>query len=199
MYKIVLSLIFIIFLSACSTSNVQITEYTINTKIQNTNANKNGCLNKSLKLSQAFSKNALMSSKMSYAEGVYKQYFYSQSQWADSPNRALTFEILKLIRTSQLFKNVHTFKSRAKNDLILETNIEDFMQYFTDDLTKSYVNVVISLTIIDAKSKSILATKTFGAKVDSKTLDAEGGVKALNEALEIVLSDVSEWLVGVCK
>ena len=199
MYKFIFIALALVFISGCSTTKPSITEYTIDVNIDNIHNTKSGCLNKAIKVSQAFSSSLFMSSKMSYAQGNYKQFSYTQSEWADSPNKAITMQIVKLLRDIKLFKSVQTFKSRSKSDLILETNIEDFMQYYFDNSTNSYAKVVISFTILDTKTNDIVATKTLSAKVDTKTLDANGGVQALNSALENVLKQTNNWLIGVCK
>lgn len=199
MYKFIFIVIAVVFMSGCSVTKPAITEYTINTKVKNIHNTKGGCLNRTIKVSQAFSSTALMSSKMSYVQGEYKQFLYSQSAWANSPNRAITTQIVKLLRETTLFKSVQTFKSRSKSSLILESNIEDFMQYFINNSTDSYARVVISFTLLDSQTSDIVATRTISAKVNSQTLDANGGVQALNLALENVLKQTSGWLSEVCK
>lgn len=183
----------------CATTQPSITEYTINTNIHSGDSSSKGCFEKSLKVSQAFSTSNLMSLKMNYAQGDYEQFVYSESQWADSPNRAVTSGILKLLREAKLFKSVQTDKSRSKNDFILETNIEDFMQYFSNDSKESYANIVISLTLIDSNTSLIVATKTLSFQVKANTLDAKGGVEALSKALENILVQARDWLGEVCK
>ena len=158
-----------------------------------------GCKNKSIKIAQAFSSGSLMLLKMDYAQGKNKIFSYSQAQWNESPNHSITNEILKNIRASKLFKNTQISKSRSKNSLILEINIEDFLQYYSNDLKDSFANIVISLTLIDSKTDVIVATKTFSSNVKTNTLDAYGGVKALNSALSDILTQNIEWINGVCK
>ena len=197
--RYILVLISIVLFSGCTTIVPAVTEYRI---ISNTPAvAKDGrsCKDKSLKVVQAFSSSSLMSHNMNYAQGDLKQYSYSQSEWSESPNVAITNEILKHIRVSQLFKTVLNSKSRSKSDLILEINIEDFMQYFNEDSTSSYSSVVIDLTLLDSKTGSSVATDVFSSRVDVKSLDAEGGVEALNLALQKVIAKSVVWLDGVCK
>lgn len=199
MYQLIFIVISALFLSACSLNKAPMTEYTIHTNMQDGDLTSRGCADKSLKVSQAFSPNNLMSLKMNYAQGSYKQFAYSESQWADSPNRAITAEIIKLLRETDLFKSIQTDKSRSKNDFILETNIEDFMQYFTNDSNESYSSIVMSLSLLDSNTNTIVSTKTFNIKVQSDSLDANGGVEALNKALEDILTQVRNWLNEVCK
>ena len=187
-------------LSGCATVKPTITDYKIFTKtVQNSNSSSNGCKDKSLKIAQAFSPSSLMSLNMDYMESDNRVFSYSQSQWQESPNDAITFELLKNIRSAGIFSSVEASKSRSKSSWILETNIEEFLQFYTKDMKSSYVNVAVTLTIIDTKTNSVVSTKTFSSKADAKTLDAQGGVEALSAALSEVISQNIEWLERVCK
>jgi cholesterol transport system auxiliary component len=193
---IILGLLF----SGCATVKPTITDYRIFAKtVQNSNSSSNGCKDKSLKIAQAFSPSSLMSLNMDYMESGNRVFSYSQSQWQESPNDAITLELLKNIRSAGIFSSVEASKSRSKSSWLLETNIEEFLQFYTQDMKNSYVNVVVTLTIIDTKTNSVVATKTFSSKADAKTLDAQGGVEALSTALSEVIFQNIEWLERVCK
>ena len=64
---------------------------------------------------------------------------------------------------------------------------------------KSYVKAIITMTLIDTKTKSILASTTFEKQVESKSIDAQGGVVALNSALFDILLESQQWMAGACK
>jgi len=198
MIKLYLIAITIFLLSGCSAPKPPVIEYKISTKSVNSSSSSEGCKRKSLKVSQAFSSNSLMSLKMSYVQGEHKIYSYSQAQWNNSPNQEISSALVKALRDSKLFRNTSSSKSRSRSDLILEINIEDFMQYFNKDLTTSHSNVVISLTLIDARSREVLATKTFSAKKEVQILDASGGVKGLDLALQEVLTEGLKFLNKAC-
>ncbi len=198
MRYLIISLVVILFVG-CTTTTPPKSEFRINPNILSKKLNISGCSDKSLKVAQAFSSNTLMSQSMNYGIGDTKQYAYSKSQWSLTPNRAITDEFLVLLREMKIFKSVQISKSRSKNDFILEINIEDFMQYFNADSSNSYVNVLISLTLIDSKTNYVFATKTFSAKIDTLSLDANGGVIGLNKALANVLSQSGDWFGEVCR
>ena len=198
--KFIYITILMVLISGCSTTLPPMTEYRINAKIDTKGfSDLKGCKEKSIKVAQAFSASSLMSQNMSYGLGQSKQFAYSQAQWADVPNRALTTEVVKLLRNLKVFKNVQLAKSRSKSDLILETYIEDFQQYFNEDSTQSHVRVVISFSILDTVSSEVVASETFSSQLDVKSLDALGGVEALNIALSEVLNESASWFGGVCK
>jgi len=193
--------ILVIFLFlGCTTPIPPKSEYRLHINLKNIDLPKaTRCKDKSLKVAQAFSLSSLMSHDMSYGLGDSKQFIYSKSQWSSSPNRAITSEFLKQLRASNLFKSVQISKSRSKNDFILEINIEDFMQYFNQDLSKSITKVSISLTLINSKTNKVFATKTFNSNLDTKTLNAMGGVEGLSKGLSEVLLKSTIWIAEVCR
>lgn len=192
-------ILFVLFLGACSSVHPPVTEYRLNIDMPKNMPSKNSCSQNSLKVAQAFSSSSLMSLDMNYMQGQNKQFAYSQAQWSVSPNDALTSEITELLRNSNIFKSVQSSRSRSKSDMALEIDVEDFMQYFSRDLSSSYSNAVITLTLIDSAKGSVIATKTFSSKKESESLNAEGGVKALNSALLDILSQSLVWFSEVCK
>ena len=175
-----------------------VTQYRVLTNISDKTQDMVGC-KKSIKIAQAFSSSSLMSQHMNYTQGSTKLYAYSQAQWAESPNLAITNEFFKHIQKADIFQTVLSSKSRSKADMLLEINIEDFMQYFNEDETKSYVHIALSLTLLDTKTSKPIATKSFEVREDVKTLDASGGVDALNHALEVIINKSIKYLEGKCR
>ena len=198
MRYLVVSLIAILFVG-CTTVTPPKTEFRINPTISVVHLTSKECKTSSLKIAQAFSSSELMSQDMNYGLGDFKQYVYSKSKWSVAPNKVITAKYLELLRETKLFNSVQVSKSRSNSDYILEINIEDFMQYFNEDSSKSYVVVTISLSLIETKANVTYATKTFSTKIDVDSLDAKGGVESLNNALGNILSRSSEWLGEVCR
>lgn len=199
MIKLFFALLIAFVVAGCTVVKPHIAEYRINPTLTQSIANRGECSDRSLKVAQAFSSNALMLVDMSYAIGEYKRDTFNQSQWAETPNRAITAQILKMLQGTKLFKTVQSAQSRSKSDLILETNIEKFIQYFSVEENSSIAKVVISSTLIDGKTNKVLDSRTFSKNTNVKTLNAKGGVVALNEALSEILTMQRAWLGEVCK
>jgi cholesterol transport system auxiliary component len=197
--NIILFILSLVIFSGCSTISPTISDYRIDTKTEKQNFSQQGCKHSSLKVAQAFSANSLMTLDMNYGQGEYKQFTFSQSKWAKSPNKAITSEIIRYIKSTTLFKNVQMAKSRTRNELLLEINIDDFMQYFSKDEKSSYVNISITLTLVDMKTSKVIDTHSFEIKHDVAMINAHGGVIALNGALKEMLQESGVWLSGVCK
>ncbi len=200
MIKIVLIVLSVVLFSGCvATTTPPMNEFRVNSNLSFSALSESQCNKKSLKVAQAFSANSLKSLKMKYAYGENRQFIYSQSQWALSPNQAITSEIINLLKDLELFSSVQIAKSKSRNNMLLEISIDKFMQHFSADGSSSYVNVEISFTLLDNASKKIFATKTFKQRSDVEILSADGGVEALNTALRTVLLGSSIWFEDICR
>lgn len=189
----------VVFLSGCSVTTPPVYEYRIAPKVTIETHNKSTCRDKSLKVSQVFSATTLMSNRMRYAQDEYQELLFNESKWSISPNSAISAELVKSIQKAEIFSSVESFKSRSRADLILETNVEEFIQYFKNENRDSYVAVWITFSLVDAKSGKILQTKRVGKNLDTKSLNARGGVEALNSALADVLVQNNRWLSESCR
>lgn len=189
---------FLVFLlSGCVTKKEPIAELGINIEKTYSAGDSQGCRDKSLKISQAFGPMALGSIDMSYTDKEGRIFNYAQSKWQDTPSNIVTAEILKNVRQSGLFQSVLSSKSRSKSDFVLEVHIEDFMQYFQNK--KSFIVFSYALALVEAKTNTVIATKTFSTKIDAKTLDAKGGAEAYRFAFEELFAKNTIWLNEVCK
>lgn len=189
----------LLFFWGCTTLKPTVAEYRMKVQDETSKSVAKGCKEKSLKVAQTFSQSALFSLQMEYTETNGKVFAYSQSQWQESPNSFITAELFQNIRDFELFGSVHPFGSRVKTDMILETNIEEFMQFFSQDMNSSYVQVVLSFTLLDTKTSGVVATKTVRSKVETKTADAAGGTEAFAKALKEAMADTRVWLEERCR
>jgi len=198
MHKIYILLILVLMLGGCSSTTPIIAKYKLYSNVNIAQEKQSTCKDKNIKVLSAFSSASLMSKDMRYVHGNSKVYKYSESAWLNNPNRCVSRELIKMLRELDIYKNVQESKSRSKADLIVEITLDDFMQYYSSDLTSSYAVVQIHFAIIDTKNNTIVSSKTFKNMQNTKTLDAKGGVDALNNALKNVLVQSSKWFIKVC-
>jgi len=191
---IIISILFI----GCSVKQPYITEYKMDIKKFPRNEISKNCNNKTLKVLQAFSDNTLMSTNMNYVLGKYKQYSFSKSQWSIPVNQMVTLSLTNMLNQLNIFKSVQNYKSITKDDYILQSNIIDFKQYFSEDSKSSYVKVTINLSLINYNSNEVIHSKTFSSIIETQTLDAYGGVKAFNTAFSKILEDIAKWISMIC-
>lgn len=197
--RYVFTLFLLISFNACTVTTPHMVEYRLQTQPATISFESASCKEKSLKVSQVFSQNTLMTQKMKYVQDGFQEYAFSESEWSQSPNKSLTQEILQSVRATKLFKNVQGYKSRSKSDYLLESSIEEFMQHFSHDAKSSYVDIAIAFTLVDMKSSEVVDSITIRKRVPVNELSAQGGVKAFNEGLNELLMEKNSWLNEVCK
>lgn len=195
MMQYIIAIITIIWISGCSTTVPAVSEYRLQAKAQE---NGTPSCHETLKVHKVFTNAALSSRKIYYGEGSHKQFAYTQAQWSDALDRMLSDIITQTITQKAIFTNVSSYKSQAKADSILEVNVEEFMQFYDDSLTKSNVKVRLKATLLDTKEKKQKASRIFEVERIAKTQDVEGGVVALDEALGEVMQMMVIWLEERC-
>jgi len=197
--KIVLITLALFILTGCTVTKPHVLSYRIAPLLNQEEIANSSCKEKSLKVSQVFTSRGLKSKKMHYVETNYKEFNYTESGWSNTPNKAISKNLLASIRASGLFSSVNSASSRSKSDLYLETTVEEFLQFYNIENKSSHVEVRLSFSLINLKDNSIVDSKVISRTIKTDTLNAEGGVVALNKALTEVLSETNEWLSKVCK
>jgi len=166
---------------------------------QTTSHIQSSCNNKTLKVLPSFSDNKLHSTSMWYFLGEHNSDTFTVSKWSDSPNHSINKAIVAQLQSSGIFKEVLISGSRANSELYLESSINEFLQHFSQDEKSSKAKLNIRLTLVDAKTKEVIASKTFKESIDVKAINAKGGVIALDKALSLFLEKQALWLQKSCK
>ncbi len=192
-YSIAAVVMFIV--SGCSSHSI--TAYKIYPKIKTVDY-KDICRGKTLSVGKIFTAHGVMLEEMKYATQDYKEFSYTESEWANKPSREIDRALLRSIRGARIFDSVNGYRSHAKSDLRLETNVYSFMQYYSKDKKESYVDVSFSFSLVNQKTSKSIKSTVISTRVKCETADAEGGVIALNHALEIILEKTNIWLSSDC-
>ncbi len=183
-------------LSGCVDKQPHVSEYVLQKQLQIPQAKQTQCFEKSLKVARSYGSSLYMKEDMLYGVNQYQIETFTKSKWAIAPAKAINAQIVDMLREMKLFSTVHSSKSLSYSDYILESNVDEFLQYFSQD--DSYVKVTVSFALIDHKNVKTVAAKSFSAQVNVDELNAKGGVEALNKALDEILLEVSKWLGEVC-
>lgn len=194
----ILACLSIMVLAGCSVSTPAVSEYRLAPTLETTHEKALACAH-TLKVQNVLSSASLMTQKVYYAAGQYKQFAYTQAAWSDTPQKRIGDLYVSLLRERGVFQSVHSYRSNVLADRALEIVVEDFMQYYDENYKTSHAKVQLSLTLIDTAAKKPLATKTFAAEKQTPSLDAQGGVEALNAALQEAMEASAIWLEGACR
>ncbi len=140
-----------------------------------------------------------MSKKMKYVVGKYKEFAYNQSEWAENPNRAISDVIVKALESANIFQTAGSYKSFSRSDYTLESRVDLFSQYFSEDKKESFVKIAIVFSLIDNKTAKIIASKHISKERKIQKANAQSGVIALNELLGESLDEMIQWISGSCE
>jgi len=185
--------------SGCASPQPAAQQYILSPKINVKPLQQSRYKTKTLKVLNVYTQNSLKTRNMFYVEQGRKKYAYSQSKWAESPQSMLHSALMQMLQKSAAFGYVQSQKSKVLSDFVLETRVDDFGQYFIDDSTKAFGRIILTLTLIDAKKHTIIASKTLSAEANLEQLNAAAGARALNSALESILQEASLWIEGVAQ
>jgi cholesterol transport system auxiliary component len=199
MKKLTLSVLALFLLSGCTITNPPISAYRVFIPKNQSSLEESYCRDKSIKVALSFAKNSLMTEKMKYAKDHYSEYAFSESEWAQSPSKAITHEIFETLRASKLFKSVQNYKSRSKSQYILESSIEEFIQHFDTESKSSYAVVSLSFVLVEEKTSQVVDSIHLSKNIPVKSLNAKAGVEALSEGLAQILHEKNIWLAKACK
>lgn len=184
------TLIALLFFSGCSTVTPSTQEYTINPKATIEKSVKS---DKIIRLATTKSIPSLMSKHIIYirANGESGNYLYSR--WSDIPSVMIEHAILNTLNEHSVFKAILPSTSVATADLLIESDLVSFTHSF-DASGKSYGVIDITYRLIDPKTKMTISSKRFFITTEADSLDAKGGVKALNKATQLLSEQFILWL-----
>ena len=103
------------------------------------------CKAKSLKLLEPFGAYAYTTNDLLYVVLPNEENKYNLSAWSEPLATTLYTKTLNALSKSGLFGSVSNYSSVAKGDYILEMEINDFKQYFSHDLKRSYVCLLLHI------------------------------------------------------
>jgi ABC-type uncharacterized transport system auxiliary subunit len=201
MKSIIFYSLVLLFVSGCSlqTKVAAHTQYRLQVSPQTQSFSASTCKENVLQLKNIISYDPIATRSIYYQVGDLKLASYSESNWESPLFKTVESSLISNMRDAKIFKDVISSHSSAKPDFILEYSVTEFIQHFSEDMNRSYATVKIHFALLENKNSKLLYSTDIEKKVPSATLDAEGGVKALQEALGDASKDANIWLNVQCE
>jgi ABC-type uncharacterized transport system auxiliary subunit len=152
------------------------------------------CTQASLEVADVFVPRSLLSRKIYYTVAGLEAYSYAHAEWLERPKELFTNFIQRRVQDAHIFSTVVSYRSQAEGEYLLESRVDEFMQYYDKDLKASYAVAKITFRLIDKKSAKVLKEYYFDKKIDVKTANARGGVEALNSLMNDAVQSLVKWL-----
>jgi cholesterol transport system auxiliary component len=132
------------------------------------------------------------SPRIIYLREAHRLDYFAHSEWVDPPARMLGPLLVAAIANSGAFRAVVLTPGAASGELRLDTEIIRLQHEFRS--SPSRVRFTLRATLIDDRTRRVLAWRELEALVPAASEDPYGGVLAANQAVQTVLQEVSRFL-----
>jgi cholesterol transport system auxiliary component len=129
------------------------------------------------------------SARIIYLREPHKLEYFAHSEWVDPPPHMLGDLLVAAIEKSGAFRAVVLAPSAAVGDLRLDTEIIRLQHEF--QTRPSRVRFTLRATLVDDKTRRVLARREFDDSIAAASDDTYGGVVAANRAVQTVLESLS--------
>lgn len=132
------------------------------------------------------------SPRIIYLREPHKLEYFAQSQWVDPPARMLGPLLAAAIEKTGAFHAVVLMPGAASGEVRLDTDLIRLQHEF--QTSPSQVRLTLRATLVDDKTRRVLAWQEFEAIEPASSEDAHGGVLAANRAVQKVVGQLAEFL-----
>ena len=148
---------------------------------------------KVVRIAQLESSTMLSGRMIVYTADNGQSYSYTKARWMESVNRQVSNLMMRSVSNSGLFKDVVAYRSKAKNDYLLETGLYDFSQRVHDD-GSSEVHLMIKVRLLEQYSRKIVKSHIFEYSEKGLEGDVKGALKGYNALMKRYLTVLNAWL-----
>lgn len=185
------------FIGACSLGQKEISDsriYFLNPEISWKNPHTSGdrTVHSVLLITQPKAQAGFDTARMAYLLRPYEVNYYAYNQWADTPARMLQRIIVENLDKTGIWGAVLQTPGAVPAQYRLDCdNLVLEQQFFSNP---SRVRLALRAQIIETKTQSVLATRSFELFEAAPTDDPYGGVLAANHASAKLITEMAEWL-----
>ena len=123
--------------------------------------------------------------------------FYQFASWTEPPAKQFNRFLMQAIEQSKGFRTVTDPSAAVLGDLQLRVVLTEF--YHDTSTPPGLAKVSAQCELIDLRTHSLKARRTFASAVDAKQFDARGAVIALSGASDSVLREIVAWIQDATK
>lgn len=132
------------------------------------------------------------SQRIIYVRTDHQLEYFSHSEWVDPPARMLGPLMATAIEHTGAFAAVVVTPASAAGDQRLDTEIVRLQHNF--QTRPSRVQFTLRATLVDDKSRRVLASQEFSDEVAAISDSPHGGVTAANEVVQRVLDKLAQFV-----
>ena len=134
------------------------------------------------------------SPRIIYLREPHKLEYFALSRWVEPPARMLGPLLVAAIEKTGVFRAVVLMPGAASGELRLDTDIIRLQHEF--QTSPSQVRLTLRATLVDDKTRRMLAWQEFEALEPASSEDTYGGVLAANRAVQRVADQLAGFLAA---
>jgi len=131
------------------------------------------------------------SQRILYVREAHKLEYFAHSEWIDPPARMIAPLVVAALEDSGAFRAVVLTPSAAAADMRLDTGIVRLQHEFLGK--PSRVRFTLRATLVEERSRRVIAWREFDETVPADSEDPYGGVVAANRAVQAVLAKLAAF------
>lgn len=128
---------------------------------------------------------------IAYQRQPQRTEYYTASEWLDTPARLLAPLLVRAIDGRQAFSVVLLAPAAASTRWRLDTELLRLQQNFGTG--PSQLRLTLRAVLVDAQSRTVLATREFDASLPAPSDDAAGGVAAAQRAALQLAQELADF------
>lgn len=131
------------------------------------------------------------SQRIIYIRQDHRIEYFAHNEWVDTPSRMLKGLLVESMARSGVFSAVSPGSGAAGGDIRLDTEIVRLQHEF--QAQPSQVRFTLRATLVEDRSRRVLAWREFDTVVPARSDDPYGGVTAANEAVQATLQQLAAF------
>lgn len=129
-----------------------------------------------------------------YSRASGQRAYYQFSGWTERPGRRFAELLMRRLETQGGFTSVAATTAGVKGDLVLNTRLEEL--YHDASANSASVRVEVSAELVDYGARTVVARRRFTQSAPTAGEAAPAAVAAFNQAVTVLLDEVSAWIEG---
>ncbi len=119
--------------------------------------------------------------------------YYGRAVWSDRLPKLIQARLVEALRISSRFRAVSDGSDRITGDVTMASTIEAFQIEVHGEQAEALV--IIYAKLIHVASGKVYASKKFTTRAPSPNKEVDGGVEALNQAMNDAIASITRWAV----
>jgi cholesterol transport system auxiliary component len=134
------------------------------------------------------------STQLAFSRSDIARAYYQFASWTERPAKRLAILVERRMSARNVFETVATSTVGLRGDISLNLTLDEL---FHDTVNSpEQARIVVTAELVDQRQRRLIARKQFINEFPIETPTAANAVRAMSEALSLLLDDLETWVVS---